>query len=202
MFCYRSFHSTNKDDLFLSSWTKLAVKRSIRRVYWYQYLNFFFMHYENVLLHFSVTFQCFFLVKTFVSNFALISIYSCIFDVFFKVCFCKVCYITYGTKWFFHKICLFQQGHSVLNVVMISILQTTVTKYCSKFTLFVLISNFQNCKVYIPSNSYFFLWTWIICISCLVTQCPRVDLNKKSLPRPKTTTACKLIPHRSKISKN
>ena len=35
-----------------------------------------------------------------------------------------------------------------------------------------------------------------------VTQCPRTDLNKKSLPRLKTTTAWKLISHRSKISKN
>ena len=33
-------------------------------------------------------------------------------------------------------------------------------------------------------------------------QCPRADLNKKSLPRPKTTAAWKLTPHRSKISKN
>ena len=34
------------------------------------------------------------------------------------------------------------------------------------------------------------------------SQCPRTDLNKRSLPRPRTTTAWKLIPHRSKISKN
>ena len=34
------------------------------------------------------------------------------------------------------------------------------------------------------------------------TQCPRTDLNKRFLPRPKTNTAWKLIPHRSKISKN
>ena len=33
-------------------------------------------------------------------------------------------------------------------------------------------------------------------------QCPRTDLNIRNLPRPKTTTAWKLIPHRSKISKN
>ena len=33
-------------------------------------------------------------------------------------------------------------------------------------------------------------------------QCSRAYLNKKSLPRPKTTAAWKLIPHRSKISKN
>ena len=33
-------------------------------------------------------------------------------------------------------------------------------------------------------------------------QCPRVDLNIKSLPGPKTTTAWKLTPYRSKISKN
>ena len=33
-------------------------------------------------------------------------------------------------------------------------------------------------------------------------QRPRTDLNKRSLPRPKTTTAWKLIPHRPNISKN
>ena len=35
-----------------------------------------------------------------------------------------------------------------------------------------------------------------------LTQCPRTDLNKRFLPRPKTITAWKLIPHRPKISKN
>ena len=35
-----------------------------------------------------------------------------------------------------------------------------------------------------------------------LAQCPRTDLNKSFLPRPKTTTAWKLIPHSSKISKN
>ena len=35
-----------------------------------------------------------------------------------------------------------------------------------------------------------------------LAQCPRKDLNKRFLPRPKTITAWKLIPHRSKISKN
>ena len=30
----------------------------------------------------------------------------------------------------------------------------------------------------------------------------QIDLNKRSLPRPKTTTAWKIIPHRSKIGKN
>ena len=34
------------------------------------------------------------------------------------------------------------------------------------------------------------------------SQCPRTDLNKRFLPRPKSITALKLIPHRSKISKN
>ena len=33
-------------------------------------------------------------------------------------------------------------------------------------------------------------------------QRPRTDLNERSLPRPKTTAAWKLMPHRSKISKN
>ena len=37
---------------------------------------------------------------------------------------------------------------------------------------------------------------------CIVTQCHRADSNKRSLPRPTTTTAWKLIPQRSKISKN
>ena len=34
------------------------------------------------------------------------------------------------------------------------------------------------------------------------TQCPRTKINKRFLLRAKTTTAWKLIPHRSKISKN
>ena len=34
------------------------------------------------------------------------------------------------------------------------------------------------------------------------SQCPRLDLKKRFLPRPNTTTAWKFIPHRSKISKN
>ena len=38
--------------------------------------------------------------------------------------------------------------------------------------------------------------------SVVTSQCPRTDLNKRFLPRPKTITAWKLIPHRSKISKN
>ena len=36
----------------------------------------------------------------------------------------------------------------------------------------------------------------------LESQCPRADLSKKILPRPKTTIAWKLTPQRSKISKN
>ena len=49
------------------------------------------------------------------------------------------------------------------------------------------------------------LYFWIDFLSVTVaihSQCPRTDLNKRLLPRPKTTTAWKLIPHRSKISKN
>ena len=38
--------------------------------------------------------------------------------------------------------------------------------------------------------------------SSLSTQCPTANLNKIFLPRVKTTTAWKLTPHRSKISKN
>ena len=33
-------------------------------------------------------------------------------------------------------------------------------------------------------------------------QCPTMKLNKRSLPKPTTTTGWKLIPHRSKISMN
>ena len=38
-------------------------------------------------------------------------------------------------------------------------------------------------------------------IDTLTTQRPRTDLNKRFLPRPNTTIAWKLIPHRSNISK-
>ena len=34
------------------------------------------------------------------------------------------------------------------------------------------------------------------------TQRPRIDLDKRFLPRPNTTIALKLIPHRFKINKN
>ena len=35
-----------------------------------------------------------------------------------------------------------------------------------------------------------------------LAQCPTMKLNKRSLPKPTTTTGWKLIPHRSKISMN
>ena len=34
------------------------------------------------------------------------------------------------------------------------------------------------------------------------SQCPRTDLNKRFLPRPKTITAWKHIPHRSRMNEN
>ena len=43
---------------------------------------------------------------------------------------------------------------------------------------------------------------WDSSLKKMSTVCPRADLNNMFLPRPKTTTAWKLIPHRSKISKN
>ena len=42
----------------------------------------------------------------------------------------------------------------------------------------------------------------IICWVPVRTQRPRIDLNKRFLPRSNTTTAWNLIPHRSNISKN
>ena len=39
-------------------------------------------------------------------------------------------------------------------------------------------------------------------VTIRLTQCPRTDLNKRFLPRPKTTTAWNIILHRSKISKD
>ena len=45
------------------------------------------------------------------------------------------------------------------------------------------------------------LWDWLT-FNRSLAQCPRTDLNKRFLPTPKTTTAWKLIPHRSKFSKN
>ena len=44
--------------------------------------------------------------------------------------------------------------------------------------------------------------TKIIKIQVFFSQCPRTDLNKRFLPRPKTISAWKLKPYRSKISKN
>ena len=43
-------------------------------------------------------------------------------------------------------------------------------------------------------------WVDFIKAGCR-SQRPRIDLNKMFLPRPNTTTAWKLMPHRSKISK-
>ena len=57
-------------------------------------------------------------------------------------------------------------------------------------------------------------WHWIMrkiwehtmlhwaCITECTSQRPRIDLNKRFLPGQNTTTAWKLIPHRSNISKN
>ena len=42
----------------------------------------------------------------------------------------------------------------------------------------------------------------VFSFSLYIYQCPRTDLNKRSLPRPKTTIEWKLIPHRSKITMN
>ena len=42
----------------------------------------------------------------------------------------------------------------------------------------------------------------ILSANRIITQCPTMKLNKRSLPKPTTTTRWKLIPHRSKISMN
>ena len=41
-----------------------------------------------------------------------------------------------------------------------------------------------------------------ICVLLTLAQCATMKLNKRSLPKPTTTTGWKLIPHRSKISMN
>ena len=60
--------------------------------------------------------------------------------------------------------------------------------------------------LYLLMDSYVvILWTaWGGILGTQITppQRPRIDLNKRFLPRPNTTTAWKLIPHRSNISKN
>ena len=53
--------------------------------------------------------------------------------------------------------------------------------------IFLLARSTYFCKLHIKSNR---------------AHRPRMDLNKRFLPRPNNTTAWKLIPHRSKISKN
>ena len=55
---------------------------------------------------------------------------------------------------------------------------------------------FAFCKI-----SNFNMWTAQHLAQASCTQRPRIDLNKRFLPRPNTTTAWKLIPHRSNISK-
>ena len=54
--------------------------------------------------------------------------------------------------------------------------------------------NFTNGMTAKPTGSQMF--------TCELTQCPTMKLNKRSLPKPTTTTGWKLIPHRSKISMN
>ena len=53
------------------------------------------------------------------------------------------------------------------------------------------------CQIYVHKDQMRTKYFW-----CHLTQCPRTDLNKISLPRTKTATIWKLIPHWSKISKN
>ena len=53
------------------------------------------------------------------------------------------------------------------------------------------------------SDEVFFFWnSWICLNSSYLTQCARMELNKRSLPKPMTTAGWKLIPHRSKITMN
>jgi hypothetical protein len=49
--------------------------------------------------------------------------------------------------------------------------------------------NYSNCRVAIVGGYH-------------LSQCATMNLNKRSLPKPTTTTGWKLIPHRSKISMN
>ena len=62
----------------------------------------------------------------------------------------------------------------------------------------------MNAKLYSEVHSGWILRTFFgKGIWCKArSQRPRIDLNKKFLPRPNATTAWKLIPHRSNISKN
>ena len=63
---------------------------------------------------------------------------------------------------------------------------------------------FSYCKCYILAHTIldnFRLYSFVVILS-LNAQCSRTDLIKRSLPRPKTTTAWKSIPHRAKVSKN
>ena len=57
-----------------------------------------------------------------------------------------------------------------------------------------------------PHNNAFFSCSHLLVVvkvnNALYLQCSRADLNKSFLHRPKTTTAWKLTPVRSKISKN
>ena len=63
---------------------------------------------------------------------------------------------------------------------------------------------FSYCKCYILAHTIldnFRLYSFVVILS-LNAQCSRTDLIKRSLPTPKTTTAWKSIPNRSKICMN
>ena len=69
--------------------------------------------------------------------------------------------------------------------------------------IYTIIIENQWCIMMSHFNRIFHFIEYFICLQCnSATQCPRVDLNKRFLHRPKTITAWKLTPHRSKISKN
>jgi hypothetical protein len=95
------------------------------------------------------------------------------------------------------------QSHSVI-AFQNWVLRLTKRRFFNKDWLFTEIKSLLLLSGFKISTTTFKIIFLQICSVMYhsAMQCPRADLNKKFLPRPKTTTAWKGITHRSKISKN
>ena len=91
-----------------------------------------------------------------------------------------------------NRISLIQKTKRILNFLTIS----NKNDHCAPAVF--LLTAFRDT---IAVNRLLSQWSWVIQDRSKEIQPPRIDLNKRFLPRPNTTTAWKFIPYRSIISK-
>ena len=97
--------------------------------------------------------------------------------------------------WFCLSFC--GKVHSYLKLCIVRSLLSKSTEEYSKILSFVAMHRFKYEWTLVSAMELYFLfksWSAYSAGEKLRSQCPRTDLNKRSLPRPKTTTAWKLIP--------